>query len=76
MCQICSKSLDVLGTIWQHCSTSGVSKLLGKNSFDYIYGTMPMRDRDIGGWVIVIVAIVRTENPCDVWAWAGGAGDN
>ena len=27
-----------------------------------------MRYREIGGWVIVIAEIVRTENPCDVWA--------
>ena len=30
-----------------------------------------IRYREIGGWVIVIAEIVRTENPCDVWAGAG-----
>ena len=37
-----------------------------------IEGTRTMRYRDIGSWVIVIAAIVRVENPCDVWPGVAG----
>ena len=48
-----------------YCYLRKLYEILCQYLFDDIQGTM--RDRDIGGWVIVIGAIVRIEDPCDVW---------